>query len=327
MKVLVTGGSGFIGSNLTRQLVKRGIFVNVLDDFSTGLASNLEGINPELFQLIPGSVLDRKLLTEASKGVDGIFHLAAAVGVFRILKNPLESFRVNTKGTENVLDTAEDFRTKVIIASSSEVYGKNSSSSLTEESDRVIGPPQIWRWSYSESKAIDEFLSLAYRAKSNLDVRIFRLFNTVGPGQLGDFGMVIPRLVRAALRGDDLEIVGDGNQTRCFLHVEDAIAGIQKIFDTPDIDGEIFNLGSPEEVSINLLAEKIISLSNSTSRISHVDPVKLYSKGFEDMRRRTPNVTKAESLLGWKPKRNLDHIICDVIRFEKKQLLIEQNCN
>jgi len=317
MRYLVTGGAGFIGSHLVRRLLEEGHEVVVLDNFSTGPRTNLALNTKTHLTIFDGSVLDQSALTKAAKGVDFIFHLAAAVGVFNIVDHPIESLRTNINGTENVLELARNQEVPMLITSSSEVYGKNTSNSLSEDDDRVIGSPAIARWSYSEAKAIDEFLALAYHREYGLETRVVRLFNTVGPGQLGSYGMVVPRFVSAALKGEDIEIYGTGEQTRCFTHVTDVVEALLAISRSPHTIGEIINIGNTDEISIKKLAEKIVSLTGSKSEIVFKEYGEVYDSNFEDMQRRVPNIEKITRLVGWTPKRKLDDIIRDVVEHEK----------
>jgi UDP-glucose 4-epimerase len=317
VRYLVTGGAGFIGSHLVRRLLAEKHEVIVLDDFSTSRRTNLALETNSHLGIVDGSVLDRRALAEASRGADFIFHLAAAVGVFNIVEHPIKSLRTNIIGTENVLELAREMQIPVLCTSSSEVYGKNISDSLSEDDDRVLGSPAIARWSYSEAKAIDEFMALAYLREYGLQTRVVRLFNTVGAGQLGSYGMVIPRFVSAALLNSDIEIYGTGDQTRCFTHVEDVVEALMKISNSVNTVGEIINIGNTNEISIKKLAEKIISMTNSTSKIVFKEYNEVYDSKFEDMQRRVPNIQKITRLVGWSPMRNLEDIIRDVIEHEK----------
>lgn len=317
MRILVTGGAGFIGSHLIPELLELRNDVVVMDDFSTGRMENL-GINPgKHIEVFNKSVTDKAALTECVKNIDYIFHLAAAVGVFNIVQKPIQSMRTNILGTENVLEIARERKIPVLCTSSSEVYGKNSSDNLREDDDRVIGSPAVARWSYSEAKAIDEFLSIAYHREYGLETRVVRLFNTVGPGQLGHYGMVVPRFVSAALKNEDIEIYGTGDQTRCFTHVLDVVDALIEISHSSRTIGEIINIGNTQEISIKNLAEKIIAATNSKSRIIFKNYNEVYDSNFEDMQRRVPNIDKIKRLVGWTPQRNLDDIIRDVVEHEK----------
>ena len=313
MKILVTGGAGFIGSHLVERLLIDSHEVVVIDTFETGSKVNLQNIlsNSKL-SIINGSILDKTLLLEVSKDVDYIFHLAAAVGVLNIVRAPLKSLYTNIRGTENVLEIADQLALPVFLASSSEVYGKNNSTELVEESDRVLGPTIILRWSYSQAKAIDESLALAYKFEKKLPVRISRFFNTVGPRQSGEYGMVIPRFISAALSNKPITIYGTGNQTRCFIHVSDVVDAVMAIAFTENTIGEIYNIGNPIEISISDLATKIIKISNSSSEVKYSNYETMYGSSFEDMERRFPNVDKLRKL-GWAPKRDLEYILKELI--------------
>ena len=319
MRVLVTGGAGFIGSHLCERLVKDGHSVTVIDNFSTGQASNLillEG-QPN-FKLIEGSILDTEILKPLIDNADYVFHLAAAVGVFNIVNNPLASLLTNIRGTENVLEAALATKTPVLLTSSSEVYGKNVSDSLKESDDRILGSPVTLRWSYSEAKAIDESLAYAYFVEKQLETRIVRFFNTVGPRQLGAYGMVVPRFVRSAITDAPITIYGSGNQTRCFAHVYDVIDAVIAIAFAENTIGKVINIGNNFEISINELALKIIAETGSQSEIVYVPYEEAYGDGFEDMERRVPNIELINQLVGWKPQRNLSRVIADIFTEMKK---------
>ena len=313
MKYLITGGAGFIGSHLSDALIARGDTVTVLDNLSTGNKANIEQLltHPN-FRLIEGSILDADLLDQEVPLVDHVLHLAAAVGVFNIIDKPLESLITNIRGTENILEAASKHNKEVLIASSSEIYGKNSSGPLNEESDRIVGSPLKSRWSYSEAKAIDESMAIFYHLERGLVVRIVRLFNTVGPRQVGHYGMVVPRFVAAALKNEPITVYGTGDQSRCFCHVYDAIRGIVAIIDSDQTVGSAFNVGNNVEISIKELAEQVIKITGSTSQIAQIEYETAYKTGFEDMQRRVPDISKIESVVGWVPKLSLDQIISDV---------------
>jgi UDP-glucose 4-epimerase len=313
MRVLVTGGAGFIGSHLCERLVEDGHTVTAMDNFSTGRAANLTGLvdSPD-FTLIEGSILDTRVLAALVSESDYIFHLAAAVGVFNIVNNPLASLLTNIRGTENVLEAALARKVPVFLSSSSEVYGKNVSDSLKESDDRILGSPVTLRWSYSEAKAIDESLAYAYFIEKKLETRIVRFFNTVGPRQLGAYGMVVPRVVKSALANEPITIYGDGNQTRCFAHVYDVIDAVIAIAFADNTVGQVINIGNDFEISINGLAQKVIADLGSNSKVVHVPYKEAYGDGFEDMERRVPNIELINQLVGWKPKRNLTTIITDI---------------
>ena len=319
MRILVTGGAGFIGSHLCERLVKEGHVVTALDNFSTGRASNLNNIeNTPNFSLVEGSILDTAVLNPLIRNAEYVFHLAAAVGVFNIVNNPLASLLTNIRGTENVLEAAHSSGTPVFLTSSSEVYGKNISDSLKESDDRILGTPVTLRWSYSEAKAIDESLAYAYFVEKQLETRIVRFFNTVGPRQLGAYGMVVPRFVKSALANEPITIYGDGNQTRCFAHVYDVIDAVIAIAFAGNTIGKVINIGNDFEISINGLAQKVINETNSKSEIIYVPYEEAYGDGFEDMERRVPNIDLIDQLVGWKPKRDLTTIIKDISSEMKK---------
>lgn len=316
---MVTGGSGFIGSHLCERLIEIGHTVTAIDDFSTGRAANLVSLQGnDSFTLIEGSILDTHTLGPLIKDADYVFHLAAAVGVFNIVNNPLASLLTNIRGTENVLEAAYATKTPVFLTSSSEVYGKNVSDSLKEGDDRILGSPITLRWSYSEAKAIDESLAYAYFIEKHLETRIVRFFNTVGPRQLGTYGMVVPRFIKSALANEPITIYGDGNQTRCFAHVYDVIDAVIAIAFAANTVGKVINIGNNYEISINDLAEKIISETHSQSNIVHLPYEEAYGDGFEDMERRVPNIDLINQLVSWKPKRELKEMIEDISAEMKK---------
>ena len=310
MKYLVTGGAGFIGSHLTDALLSRGDEVVVVDDFSSGSKGNLDHqkLNGNL-EIISASILDKEQLLKAFSGVDGCFHMAAAVGVEKILKDPIGSIKTNIHGSENVLDIATDLRIPLLLASTSEIYGKNSSGLLSEESDRIIGSPLLSRWSYSDAKAIDESYARALYEQRGLQVKIIRYFNTVGPRQSAAYGMVIPKFFSAAIQGKPLQIYGDGTQQRIFCDVGDAVRGTLALWDSQNGFGEVFNLGGFEETSINDLAKKILAVTSSNSPIESVSYEKLRASGFEDMLRRLPDTSKLRGKTGWIPLMGLDEIL------------------
>ena len=319
MRILVTGGAGFIGSHLCERLINDGHTVIAIDNFSTGQASNLKGlVNSTKFTLIEGSILDLETLNPLIRNSDYVFHLAAAVGVFNIVKNPLASLLTNIRGTENVLESAYRSSTPVFLTSSSEVYGKNISDSLKESDDRILGSPTTLRWSYSEAKAIDESLAYAYFIEKQLETRTVRFFNTVGPRQLGAYGMVVPRFVKSALNDEPIMIYGDGNQTRCFAHVYDVIDAVIATAFAENTIGKVINIGNNFEISINDLAKKIITQTGSQSKIVYVPYEEAYGDGFEDMERRVPNIDLIKQLVGWKPKRDLSTMVADISTEMKK---------
>ena len=313
-RYLVTGGAGFIGSHLVDALVGRGHSVIVLDDLSTGRHDNLAGHagNPD-FEFVLGSILNEALVDDVVRRADVVLHMAAAVGVNLIVERPLESLATNIRGSEIVLEKCHKYGRKVLVASTSEIYGKNTSDALRETDDRILGSPLKTRWSYSEAKAIEEVLAHAYWKQKGLPTVIVRLFNTVGPRQVGHYGMVIPRLVRQALRGKPMTVYGIGEQTRCFCHVSDVVEALLGLVDATEAEGQVFNVGSREEISILGLAERVRSLTGSSSEIVLVPYDEAYESGFEDMQRRRPDTSKINALLGWQPTRDLDDIITSVV--------------
>lgn len=313
MRYLVTGGAGFIGSHIVDHLIGQGNQVLVVDDFSTGDPENLaiHKASKDL-EVIEGDILDSALIKRAIGEVDRVFHFAAAVGVFNIMSDTVKSLKTNLQGTENVLEACLEYKRPVLIASSSEVYGKNCSDSLSEDSDRIIGPPQKIRWSYSDAKAIDESLAISLHREQGLEARIVRLFNTVGPRQVGRYGMVVPRFVEAALKGEALAIYGSGEQTRCFGHVLDIVDAILKIENSVEAIACPVNIGVSEEISILNLASSVLRLLNSKSAVKFVPYEDVYSFGFEDMQRRVPDNTLLKRLTGWQPKRGIENIILDI---------------
>jgi len=314
MRALITGGAGFIGSHLADRLLDRGDQVVLLDDLSTGRLSNIEHLNGRSdAEFVLGSILNTDLVDKVVSRVDTIFHLAAAVGVNLIVEKPLESLITNIRGTETVVEKAHKYNTRILVMSTSEIYGKNTSDSLSEDDDRILGSPLKSRWSYSEAKAIDEILAYTYWREKGLETVIIRLFNTVGPRQTGSYGMVIPRFVGQALRNEPITVFGDGNQTRCFCHVGDVVEGLVALSEHPEAFGKVFNLGGGEEVSIRELAERVIELAGSQSSLEFIPYDTAYEAGFEDMERRVPNTTRAMQLVGFEPSASLDDIIRSVI--------------
>jgi UDP-glucose 4-epimerase len=321
MNVLITGGAGFIGSHLAEELLSRGDDVYIIDNLSTGSLKNIETIkNHERCHVVIDSVLNQGVVNELVGKCDRVCHLAAAVGVKLIMENPVETLETNVLGTEVVLRTANIFKRKVLITSTSEVYGKamdiqGDGGALVEESDLLLGPTCKRRWAYACSKALDEFLALAYYDEKGLPVIITRLFNTVGPRQIGRYGMVIPTFVQSALLGKPLPVFGSGNQSRSFTHVDDVVSAMIALMESPGAEGQIFNIGSSEEITINQLAERVIKLANSKSTIEHIPYERVYGKGFEDMERRYPDLTKVGRFIGYRPKRGIDDIIRSVIEY------------
>ena len=314
MKILVTGGAGFIGSHLCEALIKNGDSVIALDDLSTGSSANLAALdkNPK-FTLVKGSILDEQQVEQLIEASDGVMHFAAAVGVQKILKDPLGSLKTNLVGSEIVLTNASRLGKPTLLASTSEIYGKNESASLSEDSDRVLGSPLKSRWTYSEAKAIDEAIARALYERDGWKVKIVRLFNTVGPRQSGAYGMVIPRFFEAALQGESIQVHGDGSQRRVFCHIDDAIDGILALWKVDNGYGEAFNLGGFEEISILDLANRIKAKADSKSPIELIPYEKLAESGFEDMKRRVPNTSKLQDMTGWKAVKDLESILDDTL--------------
>jgi len=324
LKILITGGAGFIGSYLAEAYLNRNDEVYVIDDLSTGSLDNIRRFtgNP-LFHFMEGTILDREAMMELTGICDVVAHLAAAVGVKLIIDEPLKSIHTNIVGTEIALEFADKFRKKIFLASTSEVYGRNSRVPLSEDDIRVYGPTNIARWSYAAGKAMDEFMALAYYRTRQLPVIIGRFFNTVGPGQTGRYGMVIPRFVGQALRNEPITVYGSGTQTRNFTYVEDVVRGIVGLIDEPRSVGEIFNIGGKGEISMNDLALRIKTIAGSTSPIRHIPYDEAYQEGFEDMERRVPDITKIENLIGYRNHYDLEQILTRVIEFERRKLSAE----
>ncbi len=321
MRVLITGGAGFIGSYLSEVYVERGDEVWVIDDLSTGSLDNIRGLlQNDRFHFVNDTVLNREVLLELAGICDVIVHLAAAVGVRLIIEEPLKSIHTNVVGTELVLELANKFRKKTFIASTSEVYGRNSKVPLHEDDLRIYGSTVLARWSYAATKAMDEFLALAYFRTKQLPVIIARLFNTVGPRQTGRYGMVIPRFVNQALRNDPITVYGDGTQTRTFTYVGDVVRGIAALIDEPRAAGEIFNIGGEEEITINDLAARVKAAAGSSSPIEHIPYSEAYQAGFEDMERRVPDIGKIRKLVGYKNTYGLAGILDKVIEYERTRL-------
>jgi UDP-glucose 4-epimerase len=314
MHYLITGGAGFIGSHLVERLLDLGNEATVLDNCSTGRYENIAGLEGRSgFHFVNGSVLNESLVDKLIERCDAVFHLAAAVGVELIIKEPLNSLMTNIRGSEIVLEMAHRYRKKVLIASTSEIYGKNSQGPLREDDDRVLGSPLKSRWSYSTSKAVDEILAYVYWKEKGVPTVIVRLFNTVGPRQSGAYGMVIPRFVSQALAEKPLQVHGDGSQSRCFLHVKDVVEALVKLMQHPDAVGQVFNIGSQEEVTIEALAKRILAITGSSSRIERIPYEQAYEEGFEDMPRRVPEISKIRRLIDFEPTFNLDGIISSVV--------------
>jgi len=321
MKYLITGGAGFIGSHLTDALLEQGHHVHAFDNLSTGRLANVEHLDDhDRFALTVGNIQDYHTLEKRVVECDRIVHLAAAVGVQRIMDQPVETLQTNVGGTENVLKLAHYHDKKTLLASTSEVYGKamdkdDDLEALSEGDDWTLGPTSKRRWAYACSKALDEYLAQAYHDEHGLPVVIARFFNTVGPRQSGRYGMVIPRFVERALADEPIEVYGDGTQTRCFTHVDDAVWAVLGLLDAPGVEGEVFNVGQGTELSINELAERVRSLTGSNSEIVRVPYEEVYGPDFEDMKRRTPDVSKLRGATGYEPQHSIDDILRDVIAF------------
>jgi UDP-glucose 4-epimerase len=319
MRALVTGGAGFIGSHLADALLARGDSVILLDNLSTGRLENIEHLRSrDDVEFVLGSILNADLLDDLMSRADVCFHLAAAVGVQLIVDKPLESLATNIRGSEIVFEKAHKHATRVLVTSTSEIYGKNTSDRLREEDDRILGSPLKSRWSYSEAKAIEEILAYTYWRQKGLPTYIVRLFNTVGPRQTGHYGMVIPRFVSQAIKGEALTVYGDGQQTRCFCYVGDVVDALLKIADHPEASGRAYNVGGQEEVSMEELARLVIEVAGSDSKMRFVPYDEAYEEGFEDMQRRVPDNTRARELVGFAPTVDLDAIIRSVIADQRK---------
>ncbi|MCX6046480.1 MAG: GDP-mannose 4,6-dehydratase [Chloroflexi bacterium] len=322
MHILITGGAGFIGSHLIRNLLGRGDTIAILDNLSTGNFDNIrEFVGNPRFSFAIDEIHNTLVLDRLASQADAIVHLAAAVGVQLVVERPTETIETNVLGTHAVLTAARRYRCRTLIASTSEVYGKGVSIPFREDDDLLLGPSSRSRWSYAASKLLDEFLGLAAYNEHGLPVTVTRFFNTVGPGQTGRYGMVVPRLVRQALRHEPLTIYGDGEQSRCFCHVSDTVRALQDLLDRPESTaGEIYNIGSGQEVTINQLVQNVIERTDTTSTIKYVPYNEAYAPGFEDMRRRVPDTTKLNQAIGWKPTHDLTKILDDVIAYEQTRL-------
>jgi len=319
MKVLITGGAGFIGSHLSDELISGGNEVAVLDDLSTGRFENINHMDGnKSFQFVEGTILNSTLVDKLVERCDVVYHLAAAVGVDLVVRKPLESLVTNIKGSEAVLDMAHRYHKKILITSTSEIYGKNKNGPLKEDDDRILGSPLKVRWGYSTAKAVDEMLAYIYWKEKKVPTIIVRLFNTVGPRQTGAYGMVIPRFVNQALKNEDMTVYGTGKQSRCFLHVRDVINTLIKLMNNKDAVGQVFNIGSQEEITIENLAKKVIDITKSRSKLVYIPYDKAYEEGFEDMQRRVPDTTKVKNLVGFKPTVDLDGIIKSVVEYYKR---------
>ena len=311
MRVLITGGAGFIGSHLADHYVAKGDQVTILDNFSTGSKENIDHLSGKI-TTTDGDIRNVDLVEKLTKEADLVLHMAAALGVNTILESPLESMSTNITGSEVVLNAAAKFNKLIIIASTSEIYGKNPKQPLSEGDDRVVGAPQKIRWTYSDAKAIEEAMATALHAQSKLPVTTVRLFNTVGPRQTGRYGMVVPRFVQAALKNEALTIYGDGTQSRVFCHIDDAVQAIAAIAETESTIGDVFNVGGTGEITIKALAEKVISTTKSHSVITYTPYTDAYPAGFEDIQRRVPDISKISKAIGWAPTKDLEAIIKDI---------------
>jgi UDP-glucose 4-epimerase len=320
-KILITGGAGFIGSHLCEVLLNNGYSIVAVDDLSTGRIDNIQHLraNPA-FLFVRETIKNALVLDRLTSEAQIVIHLAAAVGVQLIIENPVHTIRTNIMGTEAVLDAANRYGCKVLIASSSEVYGKGVKVPFREEDDRLMGSTTHSRWAYAASKAVDEFLGLAYHTQYDLPVVIFRLFNTIGPRQTGRYGMVVPRFVHQALKGEPLTVFGDGQQSRCFADVDDVTRAIACLAENPQAPGHVFNIGSTEELTIFQLAEMIIDLTGSHSEIKLIPYSEAYAPGFDDMQRRVPSIEKIKSFIGYMPKFSLKETLQRVIAYERQQL-------
>jgi UDP-glucose 4-epimerase len=320
MKILVTGGAGFIGSHLAEALLLRGHEVHVIDNLSTGSIENIEHLKGKAkFHYVIDTIFNEKVIRELIDKCDAVYHLAAAVGVHLIVQNPVKTIETNIHGTELILKYASLKNKKILITSTSEVYGKNPKQSLSEDDDSVLGPTSKSRWSYACSKAIDEFLAVAYYKEKGTPTIITRLFNTIGPRQTGRYGMVVPRFFQWAMSGQDILIYGSGKQTRCFAYISDVIKALIALIDEPGAVGNIYNIGNPEEISIERLAEKIKELTHSRSKLKYIPYDKAYAQGFEDMLRRVPDISKIGKLIGYNPKVKLDEILRKEYAWLKKR--------
>jgi nucleoside-diphosphate-sugar epimerase len=314
VEYLITGGAGFIGSHLADRLVERGDRVVLVDNLSTGSAENVAHlVEPGTVDLVEVSILDEDLTRKLVGEADVVVHLAASVGVQLIVQHPLDSLINNIRGTEMILEACADFGTKVMVTSTSEIYGKNASGPLHEDADRILGSPFVARWSYSTAKAVDEILANAYWRERGTPTIVVRLFNTVGPRQTGAYGMVVPRFVGQALQGKPLTVFGTGAQRRCFCHVQDTVSALLALLDHPGAVGSVFNVGAPNETSMEALAHRVIELTGSASELVHVPYDVAYEEGFEDMERRVPDINRIRDLTDWEPRRSLDDILHDVI--------------
>lgn len=321
MKALITGGAGFIGSHLAEYLIRRGDHVAILDDLSTGRLENISALQGHpRFQCRIGSVTDERTVAEMVEEAEIVYHLAAAVGVFLVVKSPVRTIETNVLGTEIVLRQAAAHRTKIILVSTSEVYGKSRKVPYSEGDDLLLGPPTKGRWSYACSKALEEFLALAYWREKKLPVVIVRPFNVVGPRQTGQYGMVLPRFIAQALQGGPITVYGTGNQTRSFAHVSDVVEALVCLSEHPDAVGEIYNIGSDHEISIKELAQRVVELAKTRAQIQFIPYSEAYAEGFEDLERRVPDLSKIRAAIGYHPKVSLDQIIIELLALGRAQV-------
>jgi UDP-glucose 4-epimerase len=311
MRVFITGGAGFIGSHLADHYVNAGDQVTLLDNFSTGSKTNIAHLDGKV-STIDGDIRNVELIDQLTKDSDLVLHMAAALGVNTILESPLESMSTNITGSEVVLNAAAKYNKRIIIASTSEIYGKNPKQPLQETDDRVVGAPQKIRWTYSDAKAIEEAMAFALHQEKKLPVTTVRLFNTVGPRQTGRYGMVVPRFVQAALKNEPITVYGDGTQSRVFCHVQDAVTAIALMATTDSTIGDVYNVGGTGEVTIKQLAEQVIELTGSTSKITFTPYSDAYPAGFEDIQRRVPDISKVKAAINWAPTKDLAQIISDI---------------
>ncbi|HEX8636582.1 MAG TPA: GDP-mannose 4,6-dehydratase [Pyrinomonadaceae bacterium] len=324
MKILITGGAGFVGSHLADKLFNEGHEITIIDDLSTGRYSNVEHLEGEKnFRLIIDTVLNEKLMEELIRETDRVFHMASAVGVRLIMEHPVKTIETIFRGTDVVLTFCSRYRKRVLVPSTSEVYGKGASVPFREDDDLLTGSTDKHRWAYACAKTLDEFLALAHWKETRLPVVVVRLFNTVGPRQTGQYGMVVPNFVKSAIRNEPLTVHGDGTQSRCFGHVLDIVEGLTKAIESPECFGQVINFGNDEEVTIEGLARKAISMTGSSSEIRHIPYTEAYGEGFEDMQRRVPSLEKARRLVGYEPTRTLEDIINDVAEQFREELKTE----
>ncbi|MET0753059.1 MAG: GDP-mannose 4,6-dehydratase [Pyrinomonadaceae bacterium] len=324
MKILITGGAGFVGSHLADKLIGEGHEITVIDDLSTGRYQNIEHLEGgKNFRLIIDTVLNDSLMEELIRETDRVFHMASAVGVKLIMERPVKTIETIFRGTDVVLGFCSRYRKRVLIPSTSEVYGKGISVPFKEDDDLLTGSTDKHRWAYACAKTLDEFLALAHWKETRLPVAVVRLFNTVGPRQTGQYGMVVPRFVHAAIKNEPLTVHGDGSQARCFGHVADVVEGLSKILDVPECFGQVTNLGNNQEVTIKELAEKAIAMTESQSEIRYIPYEEAYGEGFEDMQRRVPSLEKAKRLIGYQPTRTLEDIINDVANQFREEIKAE----